>query len=252
MCLNSFWKEKVILKVFSTQWHNWGQREVTHWSWTSLLHQMQLLFLVHDLSLLSPTEAHVHQHLELQNKSWLMDPKRFLNLGSWGWLSVDFCLHLSFCVLPCSNWASSRIWAVVVLPQECFLKLSSPLLSFPELDGVVGPPPQVPLRDFSFWDGWCFNQYQSFNFPSFSQWKGKFGVPTAHGVPCVPPLHLACFHTSCDACTMHLIIAIYQAIMYVYLGLPCVLIMFQCVHCDILLEDRIHDFFKKYIFNCCC
>ena len=78
----NFWKEKVILKIFNTQWHNWG-REVTHWSWTSLLlTKMQLLFLVHDLSLLSPTEAHVHQHLELQSKSWLMDLKRFLNLGS--------------------------------------------------------------------------------------------------------------------------------------------------------------------------
>ena len=218
VCLNSFWKEKVILKIFNTQWHNLGQREGTHTKTehpSLLLTKMQLLFPVHDLSLPSPTEAHICQHLELQSKSWLMDPKRFLNLGSWGRLSMDFCLHLSFCILPCGSWTSSRTWAVVVWPQECFLKLSS-LSSFLELDGVGGPP-KWPLRDSCSWDGWRFNQPQSFNFPSFSQWEGRFGAPTLRGIPCFPPLALACFHTSCDACIIYLIIAVYQPIMWIVL-----------------------------------
>lgn len=77
----------------------------------------------------------MHQHLELQSKSWLMGPKGFLNLdpGDYGgWAFVFVQVSVSFCV---GYWALSRIQVMVVLPQECFLRPGSPFV-------------------FS-WAGWC-------------------------------------------------------------------------------------------------
>lgn len=78
--------------------------------------------------------------LGMQSESWLMGPKGFLNLGSWGIQSIGFCLCPGFCVLLCRSWASSRPWAWGFyheniswgLALRCHLFLSWKMWLFPE------------------------------------------------------------------------------------------------------------------------
>lgn len=77
--------------------------------------------------------------LGMQSASWLMGPKGFLNLGSWGIQSVGFCLCSGFCVLLCKSWASSRPWAWGFYHKNVSLGLALRCHHFLELENVLVP-----------------------------------------------------------------------------------------------------------------
>lgn len=127
----------------------------------------------------------------MQSESWLMGPKGFLNLGSWGLRSMGFCVCSGFCVLLCRGWASSRTWAVVFLPQECFLRPGSLMSSLLELEWC-GWSLQVFTGRLLLLLRWlAFQPIPTFQFSFHSQIKREDGEAPLHTELPVP-LHSSC------------------------------------------------------------